>query len=184
MQGAGPALPPAAWLALVARRPRLLQRGVVPRSIELTAEVTERLRFVQNDVNTSILYTRDPPGQDRWGVLGWRKIWGLAGRRWIHIGDCDDYAVEKMRRSLDLDLGLAGSLRLVTCHTWRENHLVLAVDGTSDTLILDNRRQGVWSWNAPTFERYRWLARSVPGRVAWERIRKPTTLEDLARRVT
>ena len=109
----GAARPPVAWLALLGREPRLMQRGVAPRSLELTPEVSERLRFVQDDVNASIRYAPDAAGRDRWGVLGWRRVWGLDGRRWLRVGDCDDYAVEKLRRLLGLDFG--GCARLVVC---------------------------------------------------------------------
>ncbi len=81
-----------------------MQRGVAPRSLELTPEASERLRFVQDDVNASIRYAPDPPGRDRWGVPAWRRV--------------------------------------------------------------------------------RWLTRSVPGRLDWERARHPVTLEGLSRRVT
>ncbi len=52
MQGAGAARPPLAWLALLSREPRLMQRGVVPRSIELTRSVPGRLAWerVRNPV--------------------------------------------------------------------------------------------------------------------------------------
>ncbi len=73
MQGLGAALPPAAWLALLGREPRLMQPGVAPRRVELTAAVTKSLRFVQDDVKASIRYAPDAPGRDRWGVLGRRR---------------------------------------------------------------------------------------------------------------
>ncbi len=134
MQGLGAAPPPVAWLALLGREPRLMQPGVAPRRAELTAEVTEFLRFVHDDVNASIRYAPDAPGRDRWGVLGWRRAWGLTGRRWLRVGDCDDYAVEKLRRLIGLGLG-----------------------GTADTLILDNRVPGLWSWRRGPMARLRWL---------------------------
>ncbi len=186
MNGAGAARPPVAWLALLGREPRLMQRGVAPRSLELTPEVSERLGFVQDDVNAAIRYAPDAAGRDRWGVIGWRRVWGLDGRRWLRVGDCDDYAVEKLRRLIGL--GWGGCARLVACRAGGRGHLVLAVDGGSDTLILDNRVPGLWSWRDGPMARVRWLARSVPGRLAWERVRSPitlpVTLEDLARRVT
>ncbi len=182
MQGLGAAPPPVAWLALLGREPRLMQPGVAPRRAELTAEVTERLRFGQDDVNASIRYAPDAPGRDRWGVLGWRRAWGLTGRRWLRVGDCDDYAVEKLRRLIGL--GLGDSARLVACTAAGRGHLVLAVDGTTDTLILDNRVPGLWSWRRGPMARLRWRTRSVPGRPAWERVQDPITLADLARRLT
>ncbi len=182
MQGGGGARPPWGWLALMGRAPRLMQRGVAPRALEFTPEAIERLRFVQDDVNASIRYAPDAPGRDLWGVLGWRRVWGLDGRRWLRVGDCDDYAVEKLRRLIGL--GLGGCARLVVCRAGGRAHLVLAVDGTADTLILDNRVPGLWSWRDGPMTRVRWLTRSVPGRLAWERVILPVTLEDLARRVT
>ncbi len=159
MHGAGAARPPLAWLALLGREPQLMQRGVAPRSIELTPEVSERLRFVQDDVNASIRYAPDAAGRDRWGVLGGRRVWGLDGRRWLRVGDCDDYAVEKLRRLIGL--GLGGCARLVACRAGGRPHLVLAVDAGTDTLILDNRVPGLWSWRQGPMARVRWLIPKV-----------------------
>lgn len=174
--------PPAAWLALIARKPHLAMRSFQPGRIELNQSRRHGLSEVQDQVNNSILYTPDAVGQNRWGVLGWRKVWSLTGRRWIRVGDCDDYAVAKLERLLGM--GFGGALRLVLCRYGATAHLVLAVDGTTDTLILDNRQAGIWPWDDPRFSGYRWIAASVPGRLRWARVQVPTTLKDLlARRV-
>lgn len=172
--------PPMAWVALIARKPRLALRNYKPGQAASERRTSDTLYRVQESVNASIRYQAE--ARDVWGVLGWRKIWGLSGRRWIRVGDCDDYAVAKFERLLGL--GFGGSLRLVTCHTGRENHLVLAVQTTETTFVLDNRLAGIWSWDGVRFSDYRWIAASVPGRLRWARIVQPMTLEDLARRVT
>ncbi len=83
-----------------------------------------------------------------------------------------------------IGLGLGECARLVACTAAGRGHLVLAVDGTADTLILDNRVPGLWSWRRGPMARLRWRTRSVPGRLAWERVQDPITLADLARRLT
>ena len=182
MRFGAPCAPPAAWLALIVRKPHVAMRSYKPGRIELDQARSAHLSRVQDVVNNSILYTPDAPGRDRWGVLGWRKIWGLTGRRWIRVGDCDDYAVAKLERLLGL--GFGGALRLVLCRYGGVGHLVLAVDGTTDTLILDNRQAGVWPWDHARFSRYRWISANVPGRLRWARVLTSTTLEDLTRRMT
>lgn len=181
MRFGAPCAPPIAWLALITRKPRLAMRSYEPSQAAAGRDSTATLYRVQEAVNASIRYQADAPGRDRWGVLGWRKIWGLTGRRWIRVGDCDDYAVAKLERLL-VDFG--GSLRLVMCRYGRIAHLVLAVQTTETTFILDNRQSGIWSWDDVRFSDYRWIAASVPGRLRWARIVQPMTLKDLARRTT
>ena len=180
MRFGAPCAPPAAWLALIARKPRLAMRSYKPSQAPSGGRTTGVLYQVQEAVNKSIRYQAE--ARDVWGVLGLRKIWTLTGRRWIRVGDCDDYAVAKLERLLGL--GFGGSLRLVMCRYGSTGHLVLACATTETTLILDNRRAGIWPWDNRKFSRYRWIAASVPGRLRWARIVQPQTLEDLARRVT
>ena len=175
-----PCAPPAAWLALIARKPRLAMRSYKPSQAPSDGRTSGILYRVQEAVNGSIRYQAE--SRDVWGVLGWRKIWGLTGRRWIRVGDCDDYAVEKLRRLLE-EQGFGGSLRLVMCRYGGVAHLVLACITSKTTWILDNRRHGIWPWDNGRFADYDWIAASVPGRLRWARIIKPMTLEDLARRV-
>jgi predicted transglutaminase-like cysteine proteinase len=159
-------------------------RSYKPTQAPSGERTTTVLYRVQEAVNASIRYQAE--ARDVWGVLGWRKIWGLTGRRWIRIGDCDDYAVEKLRRLLRLEFGLefGGSLRLVMYRVKGRGHLVLTCTTTETTLILDNRHHGIWPADNPRFSGYHPVAASVPGRLRWARIVPPTTLEDLARRVT
>ncbi len=174
--------PPVAWLAMIARRPRLAMRSYKPSQAPADRHTIDTIWRAQESVNASIRYQADVRG-DVWGVLGWRKIWGLTGQRWVQVGDCDDYAAEKLRRLLRLDFG--GSLRLILCQYDNIGHLVLAVETTEETFILDNRKAGIWTWDDPTFLSYRWIAASVPGSLQWARIVQTETLEDLgARRMT
>ncbi len=59
--------PPAAWLALLAREPRLLQLGVRPGPIHLTPERRAGLKAIQDGVNDGVRYQRDAAGRDVWG---------------------------------------------------------------------------------------------------------------------
>jgi len=61
------------------------------------------------------------------------------------------------------------ALRLARCLTERaEPHAVLTVETDSGTWVLDNRRRGILAWGSVP---YRWLAREVPRRFLWQRIR-------------
>ena len=173
--------PPVAWLTMISRRPRLAMQSYEPSQAPDDRRTIDTLYRVQESVNASIRYQADVRG-DVWGVLAWRKIWGLTGQRWIRVGDCDDYAAEKLRRLLRLEFD--GSLRLVLCRYGRIGHLVLVCETAETTYVLDNRKGGIWPWDDPTFSNYRWIAASVPGSLRWARVVKPTTLEDPARRVT
>ncbi len=175
-----PCAPPAAWVALIARKPRLAMLSYKPSQAPSGRRTSDILARVQESVNASILYRAET--RDVWGVLAWRKIWGLTGRRWIRVGDCDDYAVEKLSRLLGL--GFGGSLRLVMYRVRGRGHLVLACTTMETTLILDNRHHGIWAEDNGRFSNYHPVAASVPGRLRWARIVKPKTLEDLARTVT
>ncbi len=171
--------PPAAWLAMTLAEPRLALRQHKPLPIHLTPARKKQLHDVQNTVNAGFRYERE--AKDRWGEWLRRRIFTLAGKwRWIRIGDCDEYAPEKLRRLLGL--GFGGSLRLVMCRVGWTGHLVLAVDTTSTTLILDNQLSGVWDWEDGRFDRYTWISSSVPGRKPWARIGAVPTLQDLLRR--
>ena len=171
--------PPAAWLALVMGEPRLAMLKHKPQTIDLTPAQTTQLHDVQDAVNAGARYERE--AKDVWGRWKWRRIFTLAGRwKWIRVGDCDDFAAEKLRRLLGM--GFGGSLRLVMCKIGLTGHLVLAVDTLETTLVLDNRHNGVWPWDDARFDLYTWVASSVPGRKMWARIKAVLTLEDLMRR--
>lgn len=172
--------PPAAWLALAAREPRLLQLGVRPGPIHLTPERRAGLKAIQDGVNDGVRYQRDAAGRDVWGVFG--RTFGVLTGRLILTGDCDDYAVEKFRRVIAAGWGRAA--RLVIAYAG-EPHMVLAIEAHHRWLVLDNRHPGLWDAAAPRFGGYVWKCRSVPGRLRWERLEgRAATLEDALRRAT
>ena len=173
MRGTGAAWPPAGWIALIGREPRLMQRGITPAPVQLTPGNLRLITAAHDKINTSVRYARDAPGEDTWGVFGQARGW-LTGRM-LKTGDCDDYVTEKMRAGLDL--GIGGSLRMITCRAGGEHHLVLGIDiirpnGEGDTLILDNRHSALWSWDRGPMRNYAWGKRSVPGRFLWQHIAK------------
>jgi len=170
--------PPTAWLVLVLAEPRLAMLQHEPHTIDLTPEQTKQLHDVDEAVDGSAAYERE--AKDVWGRWKWRRIFTLAGRwKSIRIGDCDDFSAEKLRRLLAL--GFGGSLRLVICKVGGIGHLVLSCDTTETTLILDNRFDGIWPWDHPSFQRYTWIASSVPGQKLWTRIKTALTLEEAFR---
>ncbi len=169
--------PPLAWLALVNSQPPLAMKSYVPTTIDLTPEKINHMHNVQDTVNDGFKYERE--AKDVWGKWSWRRIIGLTGKsKWIRVGDCDDFVVEKLYGLLGF--GFGGSLHLVICRYGTTGHLVLAVDTSKTTFILDNRYPGVWDWeDRRHFSKYRWIASSVPGRTMWARIGLAPTLRDL-----
>ncbi|MEK0085611.1 transglutaminase-like cysteine peptidase [Benzoatithermus flavus] len=114
------------------------------------------LTGIQHAVNRSIEPRREPPGQD---------LWSVAPRS----GDCEDYALTKQRL-----LRLAGlprrAVRLATVELPNgEEHVVLTVETTRGTLVLDNLHAEVMHFNRLG---YRWYAIEEPSLgLRWKELR-------------
>lgn len=114
------------------------------------------LAVIQHAVNRSIAPQREPPGQD---------LWSVAPRR----GDCEDYALTKQAL-----LRLAGlprrAVRLATVELMNgEEHVVLTIETTRGTLVLDNLHAEVMPFNRLG---YRWHEIEEPSLgLRWKELR-------------
>ncbi len=118
-----------------------------------------QLQAVQDEVNAGTRYRADPD------LYGRADYWAIAAG----VGDCEDYALAKLRRLVELGWPRE-ALRIATC--WTDSrpdsfHAVLTVDTDKGTYVLDNRYPRVEPWSALP---YRWHAREVPGAATWESI--------------
>lgn len=97
------------------------------RSVALTESRMRQLETVQRQVNAAII-----PTPDSSGPFGDR--WTLNPRR----GDCDDYAVTKRARLLELGWPSNALLLTQLSFSQKESHLVLTVMTGSGAFVLDN----------------------------------------------
>lgn len=115
------------------------------------------LREINVEVNRSTDYWSDI------SLYGKTELWTEA----IDKGDCEDYALAKRRRLLDLGWPIQ-SLRLAVCMTVeQEAHAVLTVDWLGETWVLDNNTDDVLRWRETS---YRWICRQKAGENKWVKI--------------
>lgn len=95
-------------------------------------------RGINSQVNGSIKSTADA------ALYGRDDFWTLPTRG---QGDCEDYALLKMKKLLDAGVA-SRDLLLATVLTGKgEHHVVLVVRTNSGDYFLDNLRSGVRTWN-------------------------------------
>lgn len=70
-------------------------------------------------------------------------------------GDCEDYALEKRKRLLDLGWPLS-CLKLCVCRVEGGGHCVLTVDTDRGTYVLDNLLYNVTPWEQLSYD---WIMR-------------------------
>lgn len=156
---------PKGYRDLVARDPLLSMRGVKPTSVAMDGGKWKHLSDVNTKINTMAVFANDPPGQDKWGPF--RMLDG------VRVGDCDDFAVHKLK-ALIASGWPRGSLRLTVCKTESgDYHCVLLVSliGLPDA-CLDNRGYGVWMIDSGPPARYTWISQEEPGQWYWWRSMK------------
>lgn len=192
---------PIQYTELLDREPALNPLLDEPVAVTLTPEHWQVLNRIYWGVLNSAAYSRDRPGRDVWGVWRWRRVQGLFRKIWRREGDCDDFAVEMLRRLVrHHDLFPRGCLRLARCiapqgRGRRNGHLVLFVEAVTReaapiapkpvTWVLDILARGIRSIDHPCFKDYRWIDREEPGSRDWVSLAPPAappTLADLARR--
>jgi len=125
--------------------------------VQLTQPRYAQLYDVQVAVNAGTTYRTDPD------LYGRPEYWTAAEG----AGDCEDYALAKLRRLMALGWPRA-DLRIATC--WDETggyHAVLTVDTDHGCYVLDNRQPGLVPWAQLP---YRWDKRELPGNRQWEAI--------------
>jgi len=151
--------PPKGYLNLIKREHSLAMTKA--SSGELPDWDWTMLHAVNDEVNVSATYAPDEMGKDVWGAFTLVGPGKLAG-------DCDDFAVEKLRRLLALHWP-RDKLRLAICQTTnRILHCVLLVYiSDNNPAILDSIGQGIWVKDRK--RGYVWLAEEWPGHETWWR---------------
>lgn len=135
----GPAPAPAAFHAFCKQWPdQCARRNNTKLTLQMTPDIMAKLQAVNREVNGTIHQVSD------WSIHGREDVWTLTvnGR-----GDCEDLALLKRKRLMDM--GLPSSALLITVvRTWNgEGHAVLSVVTDKGDYILDSRRSGIRLWS-------------------------------------
>jgi predicted transglutaminase-like cysteine proteinase len=107
------------------------------RSMPLTAARLLELETVNQQVNGSILPMSD------WDLYNEDERWTLP----VEGGDCEDYALLKRKRLIDLGWPTAALLLTVVLDERGEGHAVLTARTSLGDVILDNKRPDVLIWH-------------------------------------
>ena len=153
------AWPPNGYSDLVRRDPSLTIEHVRPSVVP--TRLLYQIPRINEEVNSTYGYVRDLPGYDVWGW--WRTRWQNK------VGDCDDFAVEKLRRLIQAGLP-RGALLLTVCRA--ENgvgHCILMAMTSSTKLVMDNRFLDVRDIKLHPVKSYTWISQEWPGRKFWWR---------------
>lgn len=106
----------------------------------------KQLQEVNREINNKVRYTTD---LEQYKSI---ELWRVAGMK----GDCEDYALAKRERLLELGWPIE-RLKLAICYTeTNEGHAVLMVDTDNGTYVLDNRYPSVKPWKSLP---YKWVMR-------------------------
>ncbi len=150
--------PPRGYTDLVSRDASVSMVGVKPVTVH--GPGWRELHEVNERVNRSATYAREPRGQDTWG-----RFWMVGG---IRRGDCDDFAVRKLKQLVHLEWP-RGSLLLTVCLVAGVGHCVLCVTTDKGRLVLDNRHAGVVDTDHRLYSGYAWIGEEWPGHTFWWR---------------
>lgn len=145
---AGDLIPaPAAWFALLRQHPELDPANARFKPARLSVGRAAQLVKVNKEINGRITYREDSD----------RDIWEVGDR----AGDCEDYAIRKMRTLIREHDFPRGALTLSACKLDRSRgHAVLLVHSDRGVYVLDNLTNRVMPWHHLP---YRWVAREEPG---------------------
>lgn len=137
---------PAAWFALLRSHPELDPAESQHAPLKLTVSRAARLIKVNKEINKDIKFRSDEG-----------DVWQVGNTE----GDCEDYAIRKLR-TLVQDHGFPrGALTLAACKLDRGiGHAVLLVHSDKGVYVLDNLAWRVTPWHKLP---YQWIAREEPG---------------------
>lgn len=143
--------PPAAFLIFCLKNPNHC-RGGGRSQLALTDEMMATLNVVNRAVNRSIRPRNERA--DKWDVN-------------VSAGDCEDYALTKRARLIDMGLP-ASALRIATAKTRSGvGHAVLVVRTNQGDLVLDNLNSRIRVWNQTGL---RWIAMSGSNPRVWSAV--------------
>lgn len=129
------------------RKPQECTRTSQARPVELTRTLWAKIVEVNNLVNTMVTPRTD---MEMWGV---EEYWSYPVNGY---GDCEDYALEKRRRLMQIGIPASNLLMTVVRQPNGDGHAVLTVNTSMGDFILDNLEPRVLAW---TETDYRYLKR-------------------------
>jgi predicted transglutaminase-like cysteine proteinase len=126
-----------------------------PQSCAKTSEIKQitfetargDLERINREQNHTITPRPDPPDEPPWNDSA-------------TIGDCEDYAMTKRHRLLDLGYPRSALLLAVLWTPSQERHAVLIVKSNQGDFVLDNLEDEVVRWDSLP---YQWMKISTPG---------------------
>ena len=153
---------PKGYRDLVVGDPLLSMKGVKPARVMMTGGKWAELSMLNARINRMAMHVNDPPGQDKWGPF--RMLNGMK------VGDCDDFAVHKLRALIAAGWP-RGALLLSVCQlSDGQYHCVLLVQCVGlPAACLDNRSDGIWDVDSAGTLEYTWVSQEMPGNGYWWR---------------
>lgn len=106
--------------------------------VELSRELWAEIVNVNNMVNLSV---RPRTDMEMWGV---EEYWSYPVGGY---GDCEDYALEKRKRLMELGVPASSLLITVARQPNGDGHAVLVVNTSMGDFVLDNLEMRVLRWN-------------------------------------
>lgn len=139
MQTNGRTTQPVGHYELCKRSPvECAQKTSSRAPVELSRSLWQKVVAINNDVNTSVTPLTD---MEMWGK---EEYWSYPTNG---AGDCEDYALEKRRRLMELGVPAGDLLLTVVRQTNGEGHAVLTMRTSLGEFILDNLDTRVLAWN-------------------------------------
>lgn len=152
--------PPIGYVDFCRRQPRdcLAHPSAGQQKISIQSERGRALQIVNLDVNRAIAPVEDIR------QYGLTEHWAYPTR----AGDCEDYALLKRKRLIDLGWPERDLLLTIGFAPGGEAHTVLVVTTAQGDYVLDNRTNEIRPW---TESPYKWLMRQSPADPSkWVRI--------------
>ena len=167
MKIGGNVLAPIALTVFCLKKPGRCTPSKNIQTVTLDGNKSAEMVSVHEGVNREIISKPDPWGSE----MPWDDE--------STVGDCDDYALTKRSKLLDLGWPSSALLLAIAIVPNGEFHLVVVVVTNRGDLVLDNLRQNIVLWNKLP---HTWVKRSSPeDPQRWQAIRSaPLMMAELA----
>ncbi|MGF7007116.1 transglutaminase-like cysteine peptidase [Aminobacter sp. BE322] len=117
------------------------QKTDVRAPVELTRTLWQAMVDINNEVNTAVAPRTD---MEMWGK---EEVWSYPAS----AGDCEDYALEKRRKLMELGVPAGDLLLTVARQPNGEGHAVLTVRTSMGEYILDNLDPRIMAWDETVY---------------------------------
>ncbi|MEJ6783123.1 transglutaminase-like cysteine peptidase [Aminobacter sp. Piv2-1] len=142
MQTNGRTTQPVGHYELCKRLPdECSQKTDVRAPVELTRTLWQAMVDINNEVNTAVAPRTD---MEMWGK---EEVWSYPAS----AGDCEDYALEKRRKLMELGVPAGDLLLTVARQPNGEGHAVLTVRTSMGEYILDNLDPRIMAWDETVY---------------------------------